>query len=300
MTQTDRVLAMGFFDGVHCGHKVLLETTVRRAVEQERIPSVLSFDIHPDTLLSHHESELIYGEEKRKQILADEFGITDIIRLHFDEAMMRTPWEDFLRFLIEEHQVKWFVVGYDFRFGHKGEGTAEKIEVFCRETGLGCDIIPPVELDGEVVRSNSIRGCIRNGEIERANRLLGRNFSLEGVVGSGYHIGSKIGFPTVNLQIPAGQIVPRFGVYATKVRLGEKEYPSVTNVGTRPTFSDDPSVTVETYILDFAEDLYGKAVEILFAAFLRPEKKFPNAEALTEQIRKDVAAASAILGNTEE
>ena len=298
MTESNRVLALGFFDGVHMGHKALLDIVNNRASQYSLIPSVLNFDIHPDNLLHSCSTPLLYSDEKRRDILLHEFRISDIILLHFDVGMMKTEWDRFLDYLIEKYHVRWLVAGYDFRFGYRGEGSAEKLKEYCLEKEIGCDIVPAVILDGEAVRSSRIRTCIHDGNIDLANRLLGRPYSMEGIVRKGQHIGTRIGFPTVNLLIPERQIIPRFGVYATNTILNGKALPSITNIGIRPTFSSSEQVTVETYILNYHQALYDSEIEIVFYGFIRDEIRFSNASELSAQIRKDISQANVIL--TEE
>lgn len=295
MTEKSRALALGFFDGVHIGHKALLELVIQRAAENSMIPSVLNFDIHPDNLLHSNTTPLLYNNEKRREIFLREFGISDIILLHFDIGLMQTEWDVFLDSLIREHHVQWLVAGYDFRFGYRGCGTSETLQKYCREKGIGCDIVPPVLKDGEVVRSSLIRKCILEGDMGRANDLLGRPYSIGGIISEGHHIGTKIGFPTINLVIPEQQIVPHFGVYATMAALNGKGYPSITNVGVRPTFSNLNKITIETHVLDFQEVLYGCNAEIFFYGFIRDEIPFPDASALSDQIRIDIGKAKEIL-----
>ena len=295
MIENNRVLALGFFDGVHIGHKALLDTVNHRASQFSLIPSVLSFDIHPDDLLYSNSTPLLYSDKKRSEILLREFGISDIILLHFDESLMKTEWDRFLDNLIENYHVKWLVAGYDFRFGYQGAGTADRLKEYCFEKEIGCDIVPAIMQDGEIVRSSLIRTCIQKGNMKLADKLLGRPYTIDGIVQKGYHIGTKIGFPTVNLLIPDRQIVPHFGVYATKTILNGKSFPSITNIGVRPTFSSSEQVTVETYILDYHQALYDSMIEIAFYGFIRDEIRFSDASELSAQIRKDIFEAKAIL-----
>ena len=288
MTDKGRVIALGFFDGVHIGHKALLDRVNERAAEHGLIPSVINFDTHPDSLVFNRKVDLIYDNDKRIEIINKEFGISDIIMIHFDRAMMETPWDEFLRRLIEKHSLRWVVIGYDFRFGWKGLGTPDKVSQFCRENGIGFDLIPAVEKDGETVSSTLIRSCISSGEMEKAEALLGRPFSISGEILHGHNVGTRIGYPTINLIISEKISVPSFGVYATQTLVKGMKYPSITNVGTRPTFYTDSEITVETNILDYSEDLYEENAEIYFYKKIRSEQKFSSPEELTARISKDV------------
>ena len=186
------------------------------------------------------------------------------------------------------------MVGHDFCFGYRGEGTVQRLQEYCAENGLGCDVIPPVMLDGQVVSSTHIRKLIEAGDMEEARRWLGHPHTLADTVHSGYHLGRKLGTPTINMFFPEGVLVPRHGVYAAKVFLEDgKSYVAVTNVGVRPTVSEENRVSVESHLLDYSGNLYGRQARVEFYAFLRPEQKFDSFEALSEQIRRDADAARA-------
>ena len=294
MPNEKRVIALGFFDGVHIGHAALLEKTKQRAEELGAMPSVLSFDVHPDTLVFHKEVPLINSAIGREEIIRRCFGIQNVVFIHFNQHVMRMPWQEFLRSLVEELQVCHIVVGHDFCFGYRGEGTAERLKSYCAENGLGCDVIPPVLLDGQIVSSTHIRELIRSGQIEEANRWLGHPHTLSDTVHSGYHLGRKLGSPTINMFFPDGVLVPRHGVYAAKVFLENgQSYIAVTNVGVRPTVSEENRVSVESHLLDYSGNLYGRQARLEFYSFMRDEIKFDSFEALSEQIRLDAENARA-------
>lgn len=284
-----RVVALGFFDGVHRGHQALLNKTVERAEEYGAVPSVISFDLHPDTLVKGVKVPLINSVSGRKDLIRRLSGIDDAIMIHFDERFMRTPWQEFLHVMKEELGAVHLVLGYDFCCGWKGEGTAERIEAWCCENRLGCDRIGKIVLDGITVSSTYIRGLIADGDMQNANRFLGHPHTLIDTVGYGYKIGRQIGAPTINTRIPADVIVPRHGVYATRVWLPDGAKAAVTNVGVRPTFGDENELTVESNILDFSGDLYGAQVRLEFLSFIRDERKFDTTDALREQIERDIS-----------
>ena len=294
MAQTKRAIALGFFDGVHAGHGELLKMTTRRAREIGAIPSVLSFDVHPDTLVFGKEVPLINSAIGREELIRRCYGIDNVVFLHFNQHMMRMPWEEFIASLIEELGIAWIVVGHDFCFGYKGEGTAARLKDYCAAHGLGCDIIPALKIDGRIVSSTYIRELIAAGDIETANRFLGHPHTLSDTVRSGYHLGTNLGAPTINMYFPDGVLVPRHGVYATKVFLEDGScYIAVTNVGVRPTVSDDARVSVESHLLDYSGNLYGRQARVEFYGFLRGEQKFASYEELSAQIRRDAASARA-------
>lgn len=292
MGEIKRAVAIGFFDGVHIGHAALLEKTKQRAEESGAVPSVVSFDVHPDNLVRGGEVKLINSAIGREDIIRRLFSIDNIVFLHFNRHMMQMPWEEFITQLIDELSISHIVVGYDFCFGYKGEGTAEKLKEYCCARGVGCDIIPAVQLDGKTVSSSYIRTLIENGDMETAARFLGHPHILSDTVHSGYHLGSKLGAPTINMYFPEGVLVPRHGVYATKVFLESGEsYLAVTNVGVRPTTGDSNRVSVESHLLDYSGNLYGRQARVEFYKFLRSEIRFDSLKALGEQITEDAENA---------
>lgn len=282
-----KVMALGFFDGIHVGHAALINKIKQRAEETGAEPAVLTFDVHPDNLVFKKTVPLINSAEDRENILSRCFGIDDVVVIHFNQRVMHMDWQDFIDELIDEMNLRWIVVGHDFCFGYKGLGTAEKLKAYCAERGVGCDIIPAVCRDGVVVSSTLIRQLIETGEMEKANEYLGHPHTLTDVIRTGYHLGTKMGTPTINMSFPQGVIIPRHGVYAAKAYIDGQEYMSVTNVGIRPTVSDSGNVNVESFLLDFCGNLYGYRARIDFYKFLRPERKFDDVNELAAQIKSD-------------
>lgn len=292
-----RVVALGFFDGVHLGHQALMKKTVERALQYGATPSVISFDLHPDTLVHGTSVPLLNSVAGRKDLIARIGGIDDVIMIHFDERFMHTPWEEFLRVMKEDLGAVHLVMGYDFSCGWRGLGTAERIVGWCRDNGLGCDTIGKIVLDDITVSSTYVRQLVSAGDMEQAEKYLGHPHTLIDTVGYGYKIGRQIGAPTINTRIPEGVIVPKYGVYATRVWLPDGPKAAVTNIGVRPTFGSGNEVTVESNILDFSGDLYGAQVRLEFLSFLREERRFADPESLREQIEKDIAATRSYFEN---
>lgn len=294
MADTKRAIALGFFDGVHTGHGELLKMTRSRADEIGATASVLSFDVHPDTLVFHRDVPLINSAIGREELIRRCYGIDNVVFLHFNQYMMRMPWQQFISSLIDELSIAWVIVGHDFCFGYKGEGTAERLKEYCAARGIGCDIIPALKIDGRIVSSTYIRELIAAGDIETANRFLGHPHTLSDTVHSGYHLGTNLGAPTINMYFPDGVLVPKHGVYATNVILEDNSrYIAVTNVGVRPTVTDSDRVSVESHLLDYSGNLYGRQARVEFYSFLRGEVKFASYEQLSDQIHRDAAAAKA-------
>ena len=288
MSDTGRAVALGFFDGVHRGHAALLERVKERAKENGSEPTVMTFDVHPDTLVFGREVPLINSAPEREEIIRRIFGIDTTIFLHFNRSMMQMPWQEFISSAVKELGIVSVVVGHDFSFGYRGEGKPERLKAWCEEQGITCDVIPAVKVDGRVVSSTEIRVLIAEGKIEEANRLLGHPHTLSDVIHSGYHLGAKLGSPTINMAFSAGVVIPRHGVYAAKVWLDDDTgYEAVTNIGVRPTVSDGERVSVESHLLDFSGNLYGRHARVEFMHFQRPETRFDSIEELSDQIRRD-------------
>ncbi len=293
-----RVIALGFFDGVHLGHASLLKIAKKRAEELKLCAAVMSFDQHPDNLVAGTKVPLINSIADRTEILSRCFGIEDVILAHFDEAMMHMPWDQFIEdYLVRQHHAEHLVCGYDFRFGDRGQGDPEKLREKCKKLGIGCDVLPQFMLDGVTVSSTYIRTLLQRGDMREAMRFLGRPHCLSGEVIHGRQLGREIGIPTANLMIPEGVLTPAFGVYAAKVTLADgQEKLAVTNIGVRPTVANSKTVTVEPWILDYSGDLYGKTLRVDFYHRLRGEKKFDGLESLRQEILQNAKETRRLLG----
>ncbi len=284
-----RVIALGFFDGLHLGHGTLMERAKQRAAELGAVPAVMTFDTHPDELVTGVRVPLISSPAERAHELRRLYGIDEMISLRFDEKMMNMPWEEFASWLTNSFDAAGYVVGADFCFGRGGKGTAALLAEWCRGHGMTCDIMPQLEMDGVVISSTYIRQLLLDGEAEKAARFLGHPAELTGDVLYGYRLGSKMGTPTINMRYDDGVLVPRRGVYGTRVHIEDDPnvYRAVTNIGVRPTVSGDGVVSVESYILDFSRNIYGCRVRLEFMFFIRPERKFDGIDELKAQILAD-------------
>jgi len=284
----DHIVALGFFDGVHLGHAALLSQTAGKGREKGLIPAALSFDEHPLTRVSGRRVPLLTVPADRTALIREMFGIGESIVLHFNDDMMRMPWERFLDSLIEEYHAAHIVCGYDYSCGYRGEGTAERLAERCSCIGIGCDVIDPVTVDGVRVSSSLIRDLITEGKTEEAIRYYGHPHMMSGIVRTGKKLGRTIDAPTVNLRFDRDLIIPKHGVYASVVTLPDgTRRAGVTNVGVRPTVEDSTVVNAETYILDYSGDLYGQSVRLEFFRFLRSEMRFSGIAELKERIHLD-------------
>ena len=288
MLGNKKVIALGFFDGVHLGHGTLLKKCGSVADELGVSAVVMTFDTHPHTLITGAPMLLLNTEEDRKYFIQNLYGLDDVISHPFDETMMHMHWRDFVQtYLVGELEAVHLVCGHDYHFGYKGQGDAQKLRQICLELGIGCHVLEKVELDDITISSTHIRSLITQGKMGQANRFLGHCHTLTGEVVRGQQLGRTIGIPTANLAMPKGLLSPMHGVYAVRVHCGKDSFIGVCNVGVRPTVAQSDVVSVETWVLDFTGDLYGKKITIEFCDFLRGEKKFAGLSQLKEAISQD-------------
>jgi riboflavin kinase/FMN adenylyltransferase len=292
---------LGNFDGVHLGHQVV----VRRAVEKARSRGMravaVTFDPHPRSVLRPgSEPKLLTVLEVREELLLG-CGVDEVRVLRFDLDLSKKSPGDFVReVLVGELGAGVVVVGENFRFGYKASGDVKDLDRHMRDAGGEAYAVPTYVLgeaagSGEAINSTRIRMLLHDGEAREAARLLGRPYSLRGVVVEGDKRGHALGFPTANVLPGAVALVPGRGVYAGHVRVGEERYGACTNVGVAPTFERRES-RVEAYLLDYDGDLYGEVIDVTFEERLRPEKQFSGVYELKEQIARDVAEARRVVG----
>lgn len=292
------VLTIGNFDGVHLGHRAILETVVGRARSLAGESVLLTFEPHPRKVLQPDRSPSLLVTLDQKVELIEAAGIDVLIVEPFDMEFARTPPAEFVtEYLHHRIGPTEVYVGYDFHFGKDREGSMRLLTETGPRLGFSVTIIPEVTVDDRDVNSTRIRDLLGRGSVEEAGKLLGRPFSVRGSIVEGMKRGREMGFPTANLA-PDSETLPSPGVYASAVHFlddGEpgrgQVMPAVTNLGYRPTFDDRRDLVAEAHLLDFEGDLYGRKVDLDFLALLRGEQKFESPEALGEQIRKDVAEA---------
>lgn len=290
--KTKKVYALGFFDGVHIGHQTLLEQCRQLAWDLDAIPAAITFDRHPQSLFLPDPPPLLNTNQDRQTLLRH-YGMELVHSIPVTRENMAQPWQDFLEGLVADGAIG-FVCGYDFRFGQKGEGNAEKLEDFCRQHDLSFIIVPEIIMDGQRISSSRIRMLIESGDMDTAVKYLGHPHIFSGEVVPGKQLGRTLGIPTANLCLPEGIVCPKFGVYACLAQVEGAFYRAVTNVGIRPTVSG-AGITVEPWILDFSGDLYGKTITLRFCHFLRPEKKFDSLEALKAEILRNAQQTRELL-----
>lgn len=290
-------VALGYFDGIHLGHKAVLEVALCYAEKENLVPVVMLFDIHPRKLVSGSVPPMLTSEEKKRKILL-EMGFT-VVDFNFREARDYSPDEFIEKILVDGLNSRVVSFGFDYHYGKGGKGNAATLHKELAARGIKAFSKEAVFLGDEVVSSTAIRKLITEGNIKKANAMLGSCFSYEFFVEKGDGRGKGLGFPTINQFFPQDFIVPKYGVYASKTYLRGKWYPSVTNIGIRPTVAKD-SMRSETCILDFDGNLYGENVEVALLEFIRDEKKFPDLDALSAQIAKDTVRARQIYSEVSE
>lgn len=285
-------VAIGNFDGVHIGHQELIRRTVAFASANALVPAVLTFNPHPAAIVAPERVPLAIVSLDERLRLLGELGIRQILVLPFTPAVARMTPEEFVKdVLLDPLRARAAVVGENFRFGARQAGNATTLRDLGANLGFATRFLPPVVYRGEVVSSSAIRRHLRDGNVDRAGRLLGRCFSVKRPVVPGHRIGSKQTVPTLNVTPSPGQVLPR-GVYVTETVDSDdaRRWPSITNCGVRPTFGGD-EVTVETYLLAPLQGGTPRRIEVQFRHFVRHERSFPDAAALKEQILLDVAKA---------
>jgi riboflavin kinase/FMN adenylyltransferase len=290
-------LAIGVFDGVHLGHQRVIGQARDDARAVDGTSVVLTFDPHPLRVLQPDKAPLLLTSTEHKRALIAKLGVDACLLLAFDKPFSLTPPEQFINAVAHQtNQLQEICVGTRFRFGHNRAGDVRLMEALAPQYGFVAKEIKSVMLAEEMISSTAVRQHVLNGRLDRAAAMLGRSFSILGTVEPGDHRGRELGFPTANLN-PHNEVLPPDGVYTVRVIVGEEQFGGVVNIGVRPTFAGtQPRRTLEVHILDFARELYGQNVEVLFLSKLRDEQKFASAEALKTQIAADVHAARQILG----
>ncbi|MBE6713491.1 MAG: riboflavin biosynthesis protein RibF [Ruminococcaceae bacterium] len=285
--KTGTCVALGNFDGIHLGHRKIVENCVQKAREEGLVSLVWSFRRHPEHILKGNFSSGNIISLKDKEAILKEIGIHHLFLEDFEMVRDLSPEEFCDRILIRQLSARFVFCGFNFRFGRFGAGDAEFLKAYLEPKGVCVIAEDPVCLDGGTVSSTRIRKLLAEGEMEQVKRLLGRPYSIRFPVLHGKRLGTRIGFPTLNQVFPEEYVTPKKGVYAVRVGFDGRELFGVCNVGSRPTVDSDDRVIAETHLLDFAEELYGKEVRVEFHHFLRAETKFSSLEELKIQIGKD-------------
>ncbi|MFC1966045.1 bifunctional riboflavin kinase/FAD synthetase [Chloroflexota bacterium] len=291
----DMLLTIGVFDGVHLGHKYLISQIMEQAKQQNLLSGVVTFRQHPLEVLSPQTRLLYLTSVTEKINLLKNEGVDAVIPLSFTRELAELSARQFASLLKKYLRMSGMVIGPDFALARNREGNVDTLNTLGQDMGFSITVIAPAMVNSEMISSTAIRDALADGDMKKASRLMGRHFSLQEKVATGAGRGSGLGFPTANLDIDSKQALPTDGVYATWAYIEDKAYPSMTNIGLRPTFASNER-TVETYILNYHDNLYGREIKIDFVERLRGEKQFDTVEELKKQIDEDVKQGIAILG----
>ena len=286
--ERDTALTIGVFDGVHRGHRHLIDALVEEARDSGLLAGVVTFRNHPITVLRPGTQVQLLTDVAERTRLLKGLGVDFVAAVEFDPALARLSSRDFLSVLASELRMRKLVVGPDFAMGRNRDGSVETLPAITSEIGSEFKAVDLVTDPTGIVKSTAIRKQIAEGEVSAAANLLGRNFSIAGTVGSGLKRGREMGFPTANLEVDPDLIFPGDGIYATWAHLDSGRHMAATSIGLRPTFDDGEDRTIEAFLLDFSEEIYGQTLRLEFVKRLRGEEKYDTVEALMEQIDKDV------------
>lgn len=292
------VLTVGTFDGVHAGHRALMNTVLKKAKERKARSVIVTFDPHPREIINPGDAgiKLLTTLQERREVL-EELGIDTLLVIPFDRDFSLLTAEEFIRDIIyNKVGVSEFVIGYDHHFGRDREGTIETVERLGKKLGFDAYVVSKQEVGDQTVSSTAIRNAIsEEGDMQKAARMLRRRYRLSGTVVHGDKRGKEIGFPTANIHLlDERKVVPKRGVYAVKAAVEGKQWGGMMNIGVRPTF-DGQEQTLEVHLFDFDENIYGKTIEIQFVERIRDERQFDGVEQLIEQLNQDKSSAQKIL-----
>ncbi len=277
-------LTVGSFDGVHLGHVDVIRRTVDAAAANGARPALITFEPHPRCVLDPANCPQSITTLQEKLALIEAAGIEHGIVLRFDRELSALSPQEFVDRLSKVMDIRRWVIGYDFAFGRGRTGNAE----WLRAHGQHVDVVPPFSFGGRELHSSEVRRLVTAGQIEDANRLLGREYSMSGPVEAGDRVGRRLGFPTANIAIEPNKLVPALGAYAGRAKAPEGDFVAALSVGYRPTFGGT-QLRVEAFLLDFEGDLYQQRLELRFASYLHPDIKFATPDDLVRQLKQDVA-----------
>ena len=291
------VATIGFFDGVHLGHRHLINQVKMAAALNGWCSSIITFPVHPRQVIqSNYQPSLLSSPEEKVELLGTT-GIDNCILLPFTRELSQLTAREFMQLLYDNYKVRMLVIGYDHRFGHNRAETFEDYCRYGRELGIHIMQATAYTQEQDKVSSSAIRRALLSGEISTATKYLGYNYFMQGTIVSGYQVGRKIGFPTANLQVDfCNKLIPAIGVYAVHVSVNGQNYKGMLNIGHRPTINNGTDLSIEVHILDFEGDIYNQPMRIEFIDFLRPEAKFQSVDELVLQIQKDKEATLQVLG----
>lgn len=292
---SELVLTIGSFDGIHLGHRQIMKKTMQEADRYDCDSALFTFTPHPLEVVAPAAAPQVLTSYHQKVDLIKKFGINRIIFKRFTKEFAVMPYQEFIKkYLVERFAVRKIIVGQDFRCGYQSQGTPAKIKELGAKYGFEVETIPAIEIDNQDISSTYIRKLITEGAVGKVRRQLGRNFKLESKVIAGDGRGRKLGYPTANLKPVTNYVIPPAGVYACRIKINDELYNGVVNLGYRPTFNKN-DFSIEVYIFDFSDMIYEQTVELEFVERIREELDFSTKEELITYIEKDVQEAKEIL-----
>ncbi len=286
-TRFNTGVALGNFDGIHLGHQMLINKMILESKKLGLKSSLLLFKNHTKLTINNIKPRIITTYEQKLKI-AEELGIDIVYVMDFDKEIMKLSPEKFIKnIIIDKMNSKLIVVGFDYKFGYKASGDSNLLIDLSKKYGLKIEVLKPIYENKEIIGSTEIRNLIKDGNVCKANKVLGRPYSIIGKVIEGSNRGHKLGFPTANIEVNLELSIPKTGVYKTNTIFKGKTYKSLTNIGYNPTFNEK-KLKIETHILDFNKNIYGEIIEIDFLDFLRDDIKFDTKEDLINQLNEDI------------
>lgn len=280
---------IGNFEGLHLGHENLIHNTIKKAKEKNLKSAIITFEPHPAFYFKKNldKNFKIFSLSQKLRLIKDQYNFDYVVILKFNSKLANIEANDFVQeILLQNLNIKHLTIGYDFTFGKNKSGDYELLKKYFKEN---LEKIEKVQVQNEICSSSLIRASIKDGKINKANKLLNKNYSISGIVSKNNQLGQKLGFNTANIILNNNQIKPKYGVYKTLTTISNKTYPSITNFGVRPTIDEQKKEIFETHILNFNQDIYGQKIKVELIDFIRDEKKFNNIEELKEQIKADIA-----------
>jgi len=291
-------ITIGSFDGIHLGHQKIIENLVKGAKKNSAPSIVITFYPHPAVCIRNITDPYYLTSPEEKDQILSKLGVNSILTMYFDHTISQLSPRDFISTLHRQLKFSCLLVGYDFHLGADREGSLKILEYLGDKMGFCIHAIKPLQKQSKPISSSAIRSALKKGDLSTANTLLGYPYSIEGIVIHGDGRGKHIGIPTANLSVWKKKLLPSEGVYAAFIYINKKRFPAVVSIGFRPTFYEIPEQqTIETHILNFSDQIYGKQIKLQFISRLRDEKKFGSVKKLIQQVRKDISYAEEALRN---
>jgi riboflavin kinase / FMN adenylyltransferase len=292
--EKDSVITIGVFDGVHLGHKQLISELTRQAIEKKTLAGVVTFRQHPEGVITAGKKLPFLTDMATRVSLLKDAGVDYVVPLTFSKDLALLEARSFVELLQKYLKMRGLIIGPDFALGKDRAGDLGLLKNLGKEMGFSVTMVPPLQINGEVVSSTAIRQALADGDMGKYKIMTGRSFQLHGKVVTGQGRGGGLGFPTANLDVSKGQAIPPDGVYCGLAHINGQTYDTMTNVGTNPTFGENER-TVESFLLDYDGDLYGHKLSVDFISRLRDEKKFSNINELKKQVAEDIKHGKEIL-----